>query len=218
MEDSSTGMTATSTTTVVAAPAKPGRPRDAGADDRILRAVVDELSEHGVAGFRINNVASRAKVAKRTLYSRWAERDELILAGLNSLALDLVPPRTGSLVGDLDALYDDIAAALDSPRWLIAARCSFELPDYPELYAKFQRDCIDKPLAVVEDVLRDAQLRGELRADLDRSVAAENFTGSIAGFSSHIARLRGVSAYGVREQFLAMFLHGVRDEAGGAAG
>ncbi|MFF4268427.1 TetR/AcrR family transcriptional regulator [Streptomyces sp. NPDC001536] len=192
------------------APVKPGRPRDTGADDRILRAVVDELSEHGVAGFRINNVAARAKVAKRTLYSRWAERDDLILAGLNTLALDLVPPRTGGFVGDLEALYDEIADALDSPRWLIAARCSFELPDYPDLYAKFQRDCIDKPLAVVEDVLRDAQLRGELRAGIDRSVAAETFTGSIAGFSSHIARLRGVSAYGVRAQFLDMFLHGLR--------
>ncbi|MFF4362909.1 TetR-like C-terminal domain-containing protein [Streptomyces sp. NPDC001351] len=190
-------------------PAKPGRPRDTTADDRILRAVVDELSDHGVAGFRINNVAARAKVAKRTLYSRWTERDELIIAGLNTLALDLVPPRTGSLVGDLNALYDDIADALDSPRWLIAARCSFELPDHPELYARFQRDCIDKPLAVVEDVLRDAQLRGELRAGIDRSVAAETFTGSIAGYSSHIARLRGVSAYGVREQFLDMFLHGL---------
>jgi hypothetical protein len=41
-------------------------------------------------------------------------------------------------------------------------------------------------------------------------VAAETFTGSIAGFSSHIARLRGVSAYGVRTQFLDMFLHGLR--------
>ena len=195
------------------APAKPGRPRDAGADERILRAVVDELSDHGVAGFRINNVAARAKVAKRTLYSRWAERNELILAGLNTLALDLVPPRTGSLVGDLNVLYDDIAAALDSPRWLIAARCSFELPNYPELYALFQRDCIDKPLAVVEDVLRDAQLRGELRATIDRSVAAETFTGSIAGFSSHIARLRGVSARGVREQFLDLFFRGLDDGA-----
>ncbi|NNN33199.1 TetR/AcrR family transcriptional regulator [Streptomyces sp. S3(2020)] len=199
-------------TVTLPAPAKPGRPRDAGADDRILRAVVDELSDHGVAGFRINNVAARAKVAKRTLYSRWAERDELILAGLSTLALDLVPPRTGSLVSDMNVLYDDIADALDSPRWLIAARCSFELPDHPELYALFQRDCIDKPLAVVEDVLRDAQLRGELRAGVDRSVAAETFTGTIAGFSSHIARLRGVSARGARQHFLRLFLYGLHDD------
>ncbi|MEU5885357.1 TetR-like C-terminal domain-containing protein [Streptomyces sp. NPDC047461] len=159
---------------------------------------------------RRNDVEARTKVAKRTLYSRWTERDDLILAGLNTLALDLVAPRTGSLVGDPEALYDEIADALDSPRWLIAARCSFELPDHPDLYARFQRDCIDKPLAVVEDVLRDAQLRGELRAGIDRSVATETFTGSIAGFSSHIARLRGVSAYGARAQFLDVFLHGLR--------
>ncbi|MEV8548154.1 TetR/AcrR family transcriptional regulator [Streptomyces sp. NPDC051572] len=193
------------------AAAKPGRPRDPGADDRILRAVIDELAETGVAGFRINSVAARAKVAKRTLYSRWTERDDLILAGLSTLGVHLRPPRTGSLEDDLRLLYDSTADALDSPRWLIAARCTLELPDYPELYAAFQRDCVDQPLAVVEDALYDARQRGELRPGIDRSVAAETFAFSIAGFSTHIARLRGVSAHDVRERFLDLFLHGLAE-------
>ncbi|MDX2821895.1 TetR/AcrR family transcriptional regulator [Streptomyces ipomoeae] len=197
--------------------AKPGRPRDPGADERILRAVVDELAETGIVGFRINSVAARARVAKRTLYSRWPERDDLILAGLSTLSGQLHPPRTGSLNEDMRLLYDAIAETLDSPRWLIAARCTFELPDYPELYAPFQRDCIDQPLAVIEDVLFDAQKRGELRPGIDRAVAAETFAASIANFSTHIARLRGVSAHGVRDRFLDLFLHGLgaEDGAGG---
>jgi AcrR family transcriptional regulator len=192
--------------------AKPGRPRDAGADHRILRAVVDELAEAGIAGFRINSVAVRAKVAKRTLYARWTERNDLILAGLNTLGGHLRAPRTGSLEDDLRLLYDATADAFDGPRWLIATRCSLELPDYPELYALFQRDCIDQPLAVVEDVLFDAQRRGELRPGVDRSVAAEAFAHAIVGFSTHTARLRGVSAHGMRERFLDLFLHGLRAE------
>jgi AcrR family transcriptional regulator len=196
------------------AASKLGRPRDPGADERILRAVVDELAEAGVAGVRINNVAARAKVAKRTLYSRWAERDDLILAGLSDLGVHLSPPRTGSLEDDLRLLYEASAEVLDSPRALIAARCSLELPDHPELYAAFQRDCIDQPLAVVEDVLFDAQQRGELRSDIDRSVVAEIFSFAVAGFSTPFARLRGVSAQGVREQAIALFLDGVRTNAG----
>ncbi|MDX2939624.1 TetR-like C-terminal domain-containing protein [Streptomyces ipomoeae] len=89
-------------------------------------------------------------------------------------------------------LYDAIAETLDSPRWLIAARCSFEFPDFPELYAAFQRDCIEQPLAVIEDVLHDAQRRGELRPGVNRSVVAETFAASITHFSTHIADLRGV--------------------------
>ncbi|WEV24191.1 TetR/AcrR family transcriptional regulator [Streptomyces sp. 71268] len=189
--------------------AKPGRPRDPGADARILRAVVDELAEVGIAGFRINSVAARAKVAKRTLYSRWPERDDLILAGLSTLSVQLEPPRTGSLAKDIRLLYETLAEALDSPRWLIGARCSFELPDHPELYATFHRDCIDQPLAVIEDALFDAQRRGELRADVDRSVAAESLAASIAMFSSHIARMRGVNAHEVRDRYLDVFLHGL---------
>lgn len=192
------------------AAARPGRPRDPGADERILQAVVDELAEAGVGGFRINSVAARAKVAKRTLYSRWPERDDLIMAGLNTLAGPVEPPRSGRLESDLRGLYDAVAATLVSPRWLIALRCSLELPDHPELYASFQRDCIDQSLAVIEDVLYDAQRRGELRGDLDRSVAAETFAASISGFSTHIAHRRGVSAPAVRDRFLDLFLNGLR--------
>jgi len=192
------------------AAAKPGRPRDPGADERIIQAVVDELAEVGIAGFRINSIAVRAKVAKRTLYSRWPERDDLILAGLATLSVRLDPPCTGSLEEDIRLLYDAMAEHLDSPRWLIGARCSFEFPDHPELYATFQRDCIDQPLAVIEDVLRDAQVRGELRSDIDRSVAAETFAASIGGFSTHIARLRGMNTHAVRDRFLDLFLHGLR--------
>lgn len=170
--------------TTPAAP-KPERPRDPGADERILEAVVDELANSGIADFRINSVAACAKVAKRTVYSRRPERDDLILAGLSTLSGQLHPPRTGSFDEDLRLLYDSIAETLDSPRWLIAARCSFEFPDFPELYSTFQRDCIDQPLAVIEDVLHDAQRRGELRHVIDRSVAAETFTASIANFSTH---------------------------------
>ncbi|MEV5988449.1 TetR/AcrR family transcriptional regulator [Streptomyces sp. NPDC052051] len=191
------------------APAKPGRPRDRGADERILRAVVDELAENGVAGFTINSVAARAKVAKRTLYSRWPERDDLIVAGLSTLSVPLRAPRTGSLAEDMRILYDAVAETLDSPRWVIAARCSIELPDYPDLYAVFRRDCVDQQLAVVVEVLDDARERGELRPGVDVAVAAESFAAAIAGFCTYLARLRGVSPQGVRDRFLDMFLHGL---------
>ncbi|QNP74691.1 TetR/AcrR family transcriptional regulator [Streptomyces roseirectus] len=194
--------------------ARPGRPRDPGADARILQAAVDELAETGIAGFRTNSVAARAKVAKRTLYSRWPERDELILAALSTFSGRLYPPRTGSLEADLRILYAAMAEVLESPQWLIVFRCSFEFPDFPELYAGFLRDCVDQPLAVLEDVLFDAQRRGELRPDLDRSVAAETFAAALNNFSSHISRRRGVSVAGAREDFLDLFLNGVR--AGGA--
>ncbi|HEY8980837.1 MAG TPA: TetR/AcrR family transcriptional regulator [Streptomyces sp.] len=194
--------------------ARPGRPRDPGADARILQAAVDELAVTGVAGFRTNSVAARAKVAKRTLYSRWPERDELILAALNTFSGRLEPPRTGSLEQDLRILYATMAETLDSPQWLIVFRCSFEFPDFPELYAPFLRDCVDQPLAVIEDVLFDAQRRGEVRPELDPSVAAESFASAMTNFSSHISRRRGVSVTGVREQFLDLFLHGVRAPKG----
>jgi len=132
-------------------PATRGRPRDPEVDDRIVRAAVAELADAGAATFSLNSVAARAGVAKRSIYSRWPSREELIAAALASLSVGLAPPRTGTLAGDLDALFGQVAETLAEPRQSILARYAAELSTYPELYAVFKRDVVDQSMAVIED-------------------------------------------------------------------
>lgn len=156
-----------------------GRPRDATIDTRVLTAAVAELAENGVAGFSVNSVAARAGVAKRGIYMRWPDRDDLVLAALGTLAAGLVPPRTGALRGDLLRLAPLVDAVFTEPRMSILGRCMAELPRFPAMYAAFRRESVDRCAAAIEDAFHDAVTRGEARADLDTDLASGAFLGSL---------------------------------------
>ncbi|MEV6060939.1 TetR/AcrR family transcriptional regulator [Nocardia asteroides] len=157
-----------------------GRPRDDTVDQRVLAAAVEELADKGIAEFSITSVATRARAAKRSIYARWPRREDLILAGMSTLAAGLVPPHTGTVTDDLAVLLDQIAAVFVEPRLSILQRCAAEIADYPQMYAAFQRDSVDRCLAAIEDVLHDAIARGEVRADIRPATVADVITGMIA--------------------------------------
>ncbi|CAO5193096.1 TetR/AcrR family transcriptional regulator [Frankia sp. AiPs1] len=166
-------------TTVTPARPRRGRPRDATIDTRVLSAAVAELAEHGVGGFSVNGVAARAGVAKRGIYMRWPDRDDLVLAALGTLAAGLVPPRTGGLRSDLLHLAPYVDAVFTEPRMSILARCMAELPRFPAMYAAFRRESVDRCAAAIEDAFHDAVARGEARANLDTDLATGAFLGAL---------------------------------------
>jgi AcrR family transcriptional regulator len=156
-----------------------GRPRDPQIAARVLAAAVDELAERGIAGFSVNSVAARAGVDKRGIYARWPERDQLIVDALGTLAAGLTPPRTGSLRHDLEVVAAAVAAVFSSPRREILNRCIAEARTHPGIYQGFRRDSVDRCGAVVEDVFRSGQSRGEVDPELAADRAADAFFGMI---------------------------------------
>jgi AcrR family transcriptional regulator len=84
-------------------PRRPGRPRDAGADEAILTATVELLADGGIAGLSMDLVAKRAGVGKATIYRRWASKEELVLDALKTAPPTIPTPNTGSVRGDLVA-------------------------------------------------------------------------------------------------------------------
>jgi AcrR family transcriptional regulator len=198
-----------------------GRPRDDSVDQRVLAAVVAELGEAGVAGFSVNAVCARARVAKRSVAARWPDRGALILAGLNSLAAGLEPPRTGALESDLRGLAEQMVVMTAEPRRSVLAHCAAELRAHPEYYAAFTRDSIDRCMAAVQDVLVDARDRGEVRDDVDLSLTADCFVSAIVGSRSFGSRCFEVvgdagatgttaGARAVAGQFIDIFTRGIR--------
>ncbi|MQY28427.1 TetR/AcrR family transcriptional regulator [Nocardia aurantia] len=185
-----------------------GRRRDPSIDTRVLRAAVEELAERGIGGFATNSVAARAGVDKRGIYARWPDRDQLVVEALGTLAAGLIVPATGALRTDLLALVPAVAAVFTSPRIDILQRCIQEAQDYPAIYAAFRRDSIDRCMAVVEEVFRSAQLRGEIAAALDPAMAAEAFTGMIltrAGFTGPAAVTEPESQRAITDFIVAAF-------------
>ena len=75
--------------TLTGAPARTGRPRDERIDRDITTTALAVLAETGFAGFSVAEVASRAGVAKTTVYRRYPTSDDLIAATLERLNDDL---------------------------------------------------------------------------------------------------------------------------------
>jgi AcrR family transcriptional regulator len=61
---------------------RPGRPRQADVSGRILTAARELIAARSWERISLDEVATRAGVAKTTLYRRWRSKDELAVATL----------------------------------------------------------------------------------------------------------------------------------------
>src|SRR6266536_3507210 len=66
---------------------RPGRPRSEQAEQAIVEATLDLFAEQGFEGVCVEAVAARAGVGKATIYRRWPNKEELLLAALSSSSL-----------------------------------------------------------------------------------------------------------------------------------
>src|SRR5262245_8775965 len=101
-------MSATASTGLATTGAKRGRPRRADADEAILGATLDLLSEVGVAGLSMDVLAQRAGVGKATIYRRWESKEALILDALRMTTTPIPVPDKGNLRDDLFAYMDAV--------------------------------------------------------------------------------------------------------------
>lgn len=60
----------------------PGRPRDPDLEERALEATLAVFGEKGWTGLTIEEVSSRARVGKSSIYLRWKDKETLLAAAL----------------------------------------------------------------------------------------------------------------------------------------
>lgn len=135
---------------------------------RTLDAARDELARVGYASLRIDDVATRAKVNKTTIYRRWPTKESLVRAALLALAErtgGLALPDTGSLRGDLTELVERQLRFARSPQGSAIIRVLGEDPS-AELVAITQSLRSERD-AITRTILERARARGSLRANVD---------------------------------------------------
>jgi len=122
---------------VIAAPVRRprGRPRNPDIEGVVLSAVRELLVEQGMAGCTIAAVAQRAGVGKGTIYLRWPDRESLIVDALMERLIDLAPPDTGSVRGDLVEVLGAFVHGLRSDNGPLFAAAIGDLSRSPKLHA-----------------------------------------------------------------------------------
>jgi len=160
--------------------ARRGRPRSEEADRAILRAATELLAERGLRGLSIEEVASRAGVAKTTIYRRWHSRGTLALDAFLAEFKALQPlPDTGILRDDLlAALRAWIRAVTRTSAGRILAGLIAEAQHDPELADAWRARVVEPLRAQHRIMLRRAIDRGQLPATTDTEVALDLLYGA----------------------------------------
>ncbi|MER5376054.1 TetR/AcrR family transcriptional regulator [Streptomyces sp. NPDC002553] len=150
-----------------------GRPRSAAADAAILAATRAALVELGWSKLTLGDVATRAGVAKTTLYRRWSGKNELVVDAVAELFGELRLPDRGSLAADIEGVVLQFAAILARPeaRSGLMAVVAESTRD-EALRARVRSSIVDPQKDLVLEGRARAQRRGELPPETDPLEAA----------------------------------------------
>ncbi|MFF5298164.1 TetR/AcrR family transcriptional regulator [Streptomyces sp. NPDC013161] len=155
------------------APRAAGRPRSTTADTAILAATREALVELGWSKLTLGDVATRAGVAKTTLYRRWAGKNELVVDAVAELFDELRLPDRGTLAADIEGVVLQFAAILARPEaksGLMAVVAESIRDD--ALRDRIRESIVDRQKRLVLEGRARAQARGELPPETDPEEAA----------------------------------------------
>jgi len=145
----------------------PGRPRSARADEAIIEAVLDLVSEgHTVDSLSIEAIAARAGVGKATIYRRWANKEALIVDAVIAMKAPVGTVRGESVREDLISLLSSVGQHRN-PRLGRVTVCLLPELNRSEILRDRYQEVIEPRRAVMRAVLVRGIQTGELRPDID---------------------------------------------------
>lgn len=119
--------------------------------------------ELGWSKLTLGDVATRAGVAKTTLYRRWAGKNELVVDAVAELFDELELPDCGTLAADIEGVVLQFAAILARPEAqnglmaVVAESCRDDA-----LRERIRASIVDRQKRLVLQGRERAQARGEL--------------------------------------------------------
>ena len=157
-----------------------GRPRSADAEERIIAATYEALSEIGYTNLTVDEIVARAGVSKATVYRRWSTKEELIVRCLQDRAAQDNPPSTGDWRRDIEQAVEAMIALTDTDigRAMVAAMTAAYNHPSANALVLTRRD--SGPPASIRSALCEGLERGELRPDLDVDLTMDLLAATIS--------------------------------------
>ncbi len=159
---------------------KRGRPRDPGADRRILHAARLVAGELGIQGSSMSAIADRSGVGKPTIYLRWANRAELMVAAVADLRTEVATPRTGVVRADLlRSLTEDHELYVTGEHSRFLRAVLFESVSDAGLARELQESVFGPRRARLAQIIARGIEDGEIRAGVDPAAMADLLAGPL---------------------------------------
>ena len=156
-----------------------GRPRDPSVDEKILGAALEILAERGFRSASLRAVAARAGVGTSAIYRRHENREEMMLAAIDSLVGVRQFENTGKTEMDLISMLEVVRDSVHSgPGIRVLSAVLMESEEHSELLATYRRRSVWPRRKLIRSVLERAIRRGEIRQDIDLEAAVDMLWGS----------------------------------------
>lgn len=185
-----------------------GRPRDPKTDDRIAAAALALLREEGPAGVHVEAVASRAGVARTTVYRRYRDRAALLTATLGQLPEAPFPAPELPVKDKLRWLLEQAVHLIEDQlgRGAVAAVLVDSDPSFTAAF----REHLVRLLTALQGQIDADIAAGRLRAETD-AVALVGL--ALGAYLGELLR-RGQARQGWADGVVGVLLHGTEPRSG----
>ncbi|MFB9831909.1 TetR/AcrR family transcriptional regulator [Actinoallomurus acaciae] len=144
-------------------------------EEAILAATLELLTEVGYDRMTMDAIATRARASKATIYRRWSGKADMVVAAVErragqGMAVQADPgDLRADLLGTLRAMRDGLTE--QDAGLLLGLMTAMHHDD--ELARTVRARMVDDKRQAFDPVLDRAHARGELPADIDRTLLAE---------------------------------------------
>ena len=153
---------------------KPGRPRDAGADRRILAAAREVAGEVGIHGASMSAIADRSSTGKPTIYLRWPDRRHVMAAAIDDLDGGIDDPPGATFRESLHAaLLQDRELLVTGPESRFLRSALFESATDDLIAASLDGRILGPRRDRLRRILERGIAEGDARDDLDAETFAD---------------------------------------------
>jgi AcrR family transcriptional regulator len=124
--------------------------------ERLLKAATEEFAAHGIAGARVDRIASLAQANKQLIYAYFGSKDELFDAALTASCgglMESVPFDAEDIPGYVGRLFDYVVAHPEVFRLVTWAGL-----ERPNVVAQFEADSYGAKLRAIADAQREGRL------------------------------------------------------------
>lgn len=189
--------------------------RTGGRSERVVAAVLDaalmELAAVGYTALRLDDVATRAGVAKTTIYRRWPAKFDLVGDALRRVRAWHDPlPDTGDVRQDILQLVDRGIRLVNTSQGRAVARVMTTESGDTE-FDHLARQMRDESRAYRTRIIQRAIDRGELPADTDAVIVMEAIFGPIM---SRIVKFHEKVDRATRERIIDLVITGAEHGGG----
>ena len=161
------------------APVRPGRPRNAQADEAIIDAVIALLVDEGFDRVSMDAVAARAGVSKATIYRRWPSKEAVVIHALARRTDPFAEVPEGNARERLTAVLQNVLAHSQSPMGRLLPCMVGVSMSNPRLADEYRARIIEPRRARIAEIILDGMAEGELRHDLDVQLAVDQVVGPL---------------------------------------